>query len=170
MKNYCALLFTGLLFVQQIAYAESPVVAESLATADQAVALSTESTTATVLADHELPKLAVSWDCGACEHNEKVPPLIEKEYADYAAAHGYTVSESETADMVIAEYHQRPPAARAMLGAFAGKDKLTTRVTFRGNKFVAKDYNANAWFGMNDLCRSVAQKSAENISAKLRSK
>ena len=170
MKASYLLLCVGLLFGQLVARAESPVAAEGLPSADQTVAQNAASTKSTVLADHELPKLAVSWDCGACVPNEKVPPLIEKEYADYAIAHGYTVSEGETAEMIIDEYHQRPPTARAMLGVFAGKDRLTVRVNFRGKQFLAKDYNANAWFGMNDLCRSVAQKSAESISTQLRSK
>lgn len=170
MKTICSLLCAGLLLNQHVVHAELPAAEEATAATGQGAAQNTAPTTSAVIADHELPKLTVSWDCGVCEHNEKVPPLIEKEYADYAAAHGYAVSESETADMVIDEYHQRPPAARAMLGAFAGKDRLTTHVTFRGNKFVAKDYNANAWFGMNDLCRSIAQKSAEKMGEILRGK
>lgn len=167
MKTIHSLLCAASLFGQLAAHAELPVVAEESAAADQAATQGAAPTTSATLNNHELPKLTVSWDCGSCAHNEKVPPLIEKEYADYAAANGYAVSESEVAEVVIAEYHQRPPAARAMLGAFAGKDRLTVSVTFRGDRFVAKDYNANAWFGMNDLCRSVAKKSAEHIRAKL---
>jgi hypothetical protein len=171
MKTIQMLFLSGFLLAQNSTHAESPVdevptPAEQLPTSVQNAASSTTS----VLAEHELPKLLVIWDCGKCVPNDKVPPLIEKEYADYASAHGYTVSQSETANMVISKYHQRPPAARAMLGAFSGRDTLTTNVAFRDDKFVATDYNANAWFGMNDLCRSVAQKSAEHIGAKLRGK
>ena len=171
MKTIPMLFLSGFLLAQNIANAESPV--DDVPAAAEQVATPVQNSvpaTAGVLAEHELPKLLVVWDCGKCVPNDKVPPLIEKEYADYASAHGYTVSQSETASMVISQYHQRPPAARAMLGAFAGRDTLTTNVVFRDDKFVATDYNANAWFGMNDLCRSVAQKSAEHIGAKLRGK
>jgi len=153
-----------------VALAELPQATEEPSASSAEPTQSSEPKVVATLGDHELPKLLITWNCGACEQNEKVPPLIEKEYSDYATAHGYRVSESEAAGVEIAKYHQRPPAARAMLGAFAGKDTLGVQVTFRGDKFVASDYNANAWFGMNDLCRSVAQKSAERISAKLHNK
>jgi hypothetical protein len=170
MKMISILILSGCLLAQSVVHAESPVTEAPLPAAQDTTSLPDVAPARAVLAEHELPKLVVAWDCGKCVPNDKVPPLIEKEYADYALAHGYSVSESETANMIISQYHQRPPAARAMLGAFAGKDTLSTNVAFRDDKFVATDYNANAWFGMNDLCRSVARKSAEHIGAKLRGK
>jgi hypothetical protein len=120
-----------------------------------------------VLAARELPKLVLRWDCGACEHNEKVFPLIEQTYASDAAAAGYTVSESETAELVITAYRQRPPAARVFLGFMAGRDILKTRVSFRGKESVAADYNANAFQGMNNLCAAVAKKAMTQIMSGL---
>jgi hypothetical protein len=87
-----------------------------------------------------------------------VIPLIEEDYKNIAAAKGYTVSVSETAEMVITAYRQRNPGMRVMFGVFAGKDTLATRITFRDKNFFAKDYSANAITGMNGLCASVTQK------------
>lgn len=105
----------------------------------------------------------MSWDCGACTQNEKVLPLIEQEYAKQALAKGYTVSDSETAELRITEFRQRPPGMRVMFGVFAGKDVLKTVVRFRDRSFEAGDYMANAWHGMNSLCESVAQRAIQQI-------
>jgi len=119
--------------------------------------------TAHSLATRQMPKLLLNWNCGSCEHNDKVLPLIEQEYAKQAQAKGYVISDAETAELSITEYRQRPPAMRAMFGVFAGKDILRTVVRFRDKSFVAGDYMANAWQGMNSLCASVAKKAIEQI-------
>jgi hypothetical protein len=145
----CILLACGL--VQAPAHAESAAVATDAPSADASAAKPS-------LADHQLPKLVLSWNCGPCEPNPKVLPLIEQEYTSHAAAAGFTISDSETAEVVITEYHQRPPGARVSFGVLAGKDVLGTRVTFRQKAFVVRDYYANAWHGMNGLCAVVSKK------------
>lgn len=117
------------------------------------------------LASNQLPKLVIRWDCGDCEVNPKVSPLIEKNYATKAAAKGFTVSDNETAEMVVTKYRQRPPGARVMFGFMAGKDILETRITFRGKEYLAGDYMANAWQGMDSLCESVAQSTLDHMLA-----
>lgn len=119
------------------------------------------------LASKQIPKLVIRWDCGDCEVNDKVSPLIEKNYASKATAKGYTVSDQETAEMVVIKYRQRPPGARVMFGFMAGKDILETRVTFRGKDFLAGDYAANAWQGMDSLCDTVAQLTLDQMLTKL---
>lgn len=112
----------------------------------------------------QVPKLAIHWDCKeACTVNEKVAPLIEKGYADAAMKQGYAVSDSETAEMVITDYRQRPPGARVMLGFLAGRDRLGVRIVYHAQERKAEDYYANSWLGMNSLCESVAQKSYSEI-------
>lgn len=114
----------------------------------------------------QVPKLAIRWDCKEeCTVNEKVAPLIEKSYTDAALKHGYSVSDSETAEMVITDYRQRPPGARVMLGFLAGKDRLGVRIVYHAQERKAEDYYANSWLGMNSLCESVAQKSYAEIIA-----
>ncbi|MES2952014.1 MAG: hypothetical protein V4858_26105 [Pseudomonadota bacterium] len=117
------------------------------------------------LASKQIPKLVIRWDCGDCEVNDKVSPLIEKNYASKAAAKGYEVSDNETAEMVVIKYRQRPPGVRVMFGAMAGKDILETRITFRGKEYLAGDYMANAWHGMDSLCESVAQLTMDHMLA-----
>lgn len=107
--------------------------------------------------------LSVSWDCGSCEPNPKVVPLIEQSYAAEAAAKGFAVSSTESAEVVIKEFRQRNPAARAIFGVFSGKDKLGTRLTFRGKEYTAEDYSANAVQGMNSLCESVARQALAHL-------
>lgn len=119
------------------------------------------------LADRQIPKLLIRWDCGDCEMNAKVAPLIEKQYADKAGAKGYAVSDSETAEMVVVKYRQRPPGARIMFGFMAGKDILETRITFRGKEFLAGDYSANVMQGMDSLCETVAQMALDKMTASL---
>jgi len=115
------------------------------------------------LTEHQLPKLLLRWDCGTCVHNPKVLPLIEQDYARDAAAGGYTVSDSETAELVITAYRQRNPGVRWMVGIMAGPDILTTHVTFRGKEFVASDYSADVLHGMNSLCAAVSKKAIEQL-------
>lgn len=110
-----------------------------------------------------LPRLSVRWDCGDCEQNPKVGPLIEQSYETQATSKGFTVAPAESAEIVIKEYRQRPPAARVMLGIFAGKDKLATKLSFRGKEYVASDYSANAFQGMNSLCESVAKQALSQL-------
>ncbi len=129
------------------------------------VPASTPKDSKAALAGNQLPKLVIRWDCGDCEVNAKVSPLIEKNYATKVAAKGFTVSDNETAEMVVTKYRQRPPGARVMFGFMAGRDILETRITFRGKEYLAGDYMANAWHGMNSLCESVAQSTLDHMLA-----
>ena len=115
-----------------------------------------------------VPNIVVRWDCGSCEQNPKVAPLIEKSYQDEARALGHSVSPTETAEVTIKEYRQRPPAARALFGVFAGKDKLATTLNFRGQQTTADDYSANAFHGMNSLCLSVARQTLTQVLTALK--
>lgn len=135
---------------------------------DQAL-VNTDSLNASqpLLTQNQVPKLVLRWDCGNCVQNEKVIPLIEETYATIASAKGYSVSESEVAEVVITEYRQRKPGLRVMFGFLAGKDILATRITFRGKYFLADDYSANALSGMNSLCATVSQKMFDHIASKI---
>lgn len=104
------------------------------------------------------------WDCGECIQNVKVLPLIEEEYRKNALEKGLVVSATEVAELSITEFRQRPPAARVMLGIFAGKDVLKTKIVFRGKEFIAEDYMANAWLGMNALCAEIARQAIKHLS------
>ena len=113
---------------------------------------------------NEVPKLVLRWDCGDCTQNEKVLPLIDEEYSKEALAKGYVVSATETAELSIVAYRQRPPGVRVVFGIFAGKDILKTKIVFRGKEFVAEDYSANAFFGMNSLCAEIARQALKQLS------
>ncbi len=110
-----------------------------------------------------VPNITVRWDCGNCEENAKVAPLIEKTYQAEALAKGHTVSATETVQVSIKEYHQRHPAARSLFVAFSGKDKLATKLSFRGKDYSAEDYSANAFQGMNSLCESIARQTLAQV-------
>ena len=159
--SLCTVLLCGLLSLP--AYATPPEPAP-----EAPAAAAADAAPHAALAPKQLPKLVLRWDCGKCEQNAKVLPLIEQGYAAEAAAAGYTISDSETAELAITEYRQRAPGMRVMLGFMAGKDVLNTRVTFRGNELVAKDYSANAFQGMNSLCNAVAKKVSGQLIASLK--
>lgn len=113
----------------------------------------------------QVPQLKIRWSCEPCELNAKVPPLIEKSYAEEAARNGYAVSANETAEVVLTDFRQRPPAVRATLGLFAGKDRLGGRISFRGQTRGVSDYSANAIYGMNALSEAVGKQSYVHVLA-----
>lgn len=113
----------------------------------------------------QVPQLKIRWSCEPCELNAKVPPLIEQSYAEEAARQGYTISENETAEIVLTDYRQRPPGARVSLGVFAGKDRLGGHVSFRGQKRGVSDYSANILHGMNSLAEAVGKQSCTHVLA-----
>ena len=158
--SLCTALLCGLLSLPAHATPPEPV-------ADAATP-ATSTASGGALAPRQLPKLVLRWDCGKCEQNAKVLPLIEQGYEAEAAAAGYAITDTETAELAITEYRQRPPGMRVMFGMMAGKDALTTRVTFRGNTLVAKDYSLNVFQGMNSLCHAVAKKVSGQLMASLK--
>jgi hypothetical protein len=112
----------------------------------------------------KIPKLNIHWDCGDCEVNEKVIPLIEQTYAAEASRNNHSLSEEDIADVAIIDFRQRNPAVRVMFGFMAGKDRLGIKINYRGKEFVANDYSANVIFGMNSLCESVAKATYKQIA------
>src|SRR6185295_7985613 len=58
-----------------------------------------------------VPRLNIVWDCGDCQHNDKVIPLILASYSDAAASKGLTLS-AEIADVSIVDFRQRNPGLR----------------------------------------------------------
>ena len=141
------------------------------APADASVAVATAAATApAAAAKGQLPKLVIKWQCKeACTTNDKVPPLIEEAYAKAAKSHGYEVSDSDTAEVTIVEYRQRPPTARVMLGMFAGKDRLGVHIAYRGKEADAADSAGNIAQGMNSMSASVGKQSYERIVALVQS-
>jgi hypothetical protein len=111
-----------------------------------------------------LPKLKIAWSCSDCTQNPKVIPLIQQAYRAEAAKYGWSVSETETADVAIVAYRQRNPGVRVGLGIFAGKDRLELKISFNGKELSASDYSANAVQGMNYLCESVGKQAFMKIA------
>jgi len=112
-----------------------------------------------------VPRLNIVWDCGDCAHNDKVIPLIQQAYREAASRQGLTVSDAETADVWIVDFRQRNPGLRAMVGIMAGKDRLGVKIRFRREVLEARDYSANAWMGMDHLCKTVGKRTLKQIRA-----
>lgn len=164
-KSACVVASLAILsFMQSAAWAEDAAPAsQPVETPVTETAPAPAAVPATVLGERQLPKIVVRWECGNCTVNEKVAPLLETAWAAGAAENGFTVSEAESADVVITSYRQRPPGLRVMFGVFAGKDQLGVRVSYRGKDFSVEDYYANAMRGMNGLCDSVGKESAKKM-------
>jgi hypothetical protein len=113
-----------------------------------------------------VPKLSISWACGECEKNEKVPPLIEAAYAAEAKKHAMAVSDTDVAEVTITDIRQRPPGIRVAFGIFAGKDRLGLRIRYKDQEYTVSDYSANVMQGLNHLCESVGKLALESISKK----
>lgn len=112
----------------------------------------------------EIPELSIRWNCGDCEVNPKVIPLIQQTYREIASTHQMKISSREKAEAVITEYRQRPPAARVLLGAFYGTDRLSMTIKYHGTSFVAKDSAATVINGMNAVCKNVAQSAYKQLN------
>lgn len=113
-----------------------------------------------------VPKLNITWDCGDCEHNDKVIPLIEQAYAAEAAKHSFSLSETDIADVAITDIRQRPPGVRVLFGFMAGKDRLGLRIRYLGQEHMVSDTSANAIMGLNHLSESVGKSTYAELSAK----
>ncbi len=113
-----------------------------------------------------IPKLNIIWDCGECEHNEKVVPLIQQAYADEAKKNAFAVSETDMAEVAITDIRQRPPAVRVMFGIMAGRDRIGLRIRYLGQEYTVSDTSANAIMGLNHLLESVGK----GVYAKLATK
>lgn len=113
-----------------------------------------------------VPKLHIVWDCGECEHNDKVPPLIEQAYAEEAQKHSVAVSETEIAEATITDIRQRPPGVRVMFGVMAGRDRLALRIVYRDRDHEVKDTSSNIIQGLNSLSASVGRKAYARLSEK----
>lgn len=138
--------------------------------ADTAAPSTAPAAPATAATKGQLPKLVIKWQCKeACTANDKVPPLIEEAYAKAVTGGGYTLSDSETAEVTIVDYRQRPPGVRVGLGFLAGKDRLGVSISYRGKEMTASDYSASTVQGMNSLSASVGKKSYQELVALVQS-
>lgn len=112
------------------------------------------------------PHLHVTWNCGDCKPNDKVPPLIEAAYREAALKAGRALEEDEGPEVVelaIVNFRQRPPAARVLLGGFAGKDRLGVKVRYKGKELAVSDAAMNIAQGMNSLCESVGKQAFQAL-------
>lgn len=120
------------------------------------------ATTATTTANAEptantVPALDITWNCGKCEQNPKIVPLIIERYTAEAQEAGYSVSSSETAKAEIVDFRQRNPGLRIAFGVMGGKDRLQLRLMRDGGAIDIGDSSANIIQGQNALCADVAR-------------
>jgi hypothetical protein len=144
-----------------ISWGPMPVFAEAAASAEPGA--SAAFAPARTLPANAVPRLNIVWNCDDCQRNDKVIPLMLQAYREAASKQKRTVSDAETADVFIVDFHQRKPGLRAMFGIMAGKDRLGVKIRFRGQILEASDYSANAWFGMDSLCESVGKRTLKQI-------
>lgn len=111
-----------------------------------------------------LPKLHIVWDCGECEHNDKVPPLIEEAYAAEAQKHSAQVSDESSAEVAIVDIRQRPPGVRVMFGIMAGRDRLKLRIRYQGHEYEANETSSNIIQGLNSLSASVGRQAYQQLA------
>ncbi len=104
-----------------------------------------------------VPSLNIVWNCGTCEHNPKIAPLIAERYADEAKKAGFSVSTTDVANADITDFRQRNPGLRVMFGVMGGKDRLQLKLIHNGTPVTVGDSSANTIQGQNALCADVAK-------------
>lgn len=124
---------------------------------EQANATTATTTTAAEPAANTVPALDITWNCGKCEQNPKIVPLIIERYTAEAREAGYSVSTSETAKAEIVDFRQRNPGLRIAFGVMGGKDRLQLRLMRDGGAIDIGDSSANIIQGQNALCADVAR-------------
>jgi len=107
--------------------------------------------------DGGVPALEIEWNCGDCKPNEKVPPLIQSAYSAAAGAQHVGVVDGDKVHVSITEFRQRNPALRSLFGVMAGKDSMAVTLTWHGKQATAREYEANAFHGMNAIAESVGK-------------
>jgi hypothetical protein len=110
-----------------------------------------------------VPKINITWNCGACTHNEKIIPLIKQAYAKQAKNSGRSISSTEIAQVEIVEFRQRNPGVRVMFGVMAGTDRLSLKINYKDEEYTTSDYSANVVQGMNSLCSAVASETFQKL-------
>jgi hypothetical protein len=111
-----------------------------------------------------VPKLNITWDCGDCEHNDKVIPLIEQAYAAEAAKNSFAISQTDVAEVAVTDIRQRPPGVRVMFGIMAGKDRLALRIRHLDREYTVSDTSVNIIMGLNYLSESVGKKTYAELA------
>jgi hypothetical protein len=147
------LLCAGSVFAQDTAPAQAGPEQANATTA-------TTTTTANANAEptaNTVPALDITWNCGKCEQNPKIVPLIIERYTAEAREAGYSVSSSETAKADIVDFRQRNPGLRIAFGVMGGKDRLQLRLMRDGGAIDIGDSSANIIQGQNALCADVAR-------------
>ena len=67
-----------------------------------------------------VPKLDITWDCGDCEHNHKVVPLIQQAYAEETQGNSFAISRTDVAEVAITDIRQAPLVCRSCLESWRG--------------------------------------------------
>ena len=104
-----------------------------------------------------VPALEIEWNCGNCKPNDKVPALIQSAYAAAAGASHVGVVDADAVHVTITEFRQRNPAMRSLFGVMAGKDSMAVKLSWHGKQATAREYEANAFHGMNAIAESVGK-------------
>lgn len=144
------LLCAGSVFAQDTVPAQAGAEQASPASATTGTATAEPST-------NTVPALDITWNCGKCEQNPKIVPLIIERYTAEAREAGYSVSSSETAKAEIVDFRQRNPGLRIAFGVMGGKDRLQLRLMREGGAIDIGDSSANIIQGQNALCADVAR-------------
>ena len=127
-----------------------------------------QSASRSQLGQREVPQLVVSWGCGRCKANERVPALIAAGYARAAQAAGYKVSQAEKARVSIMAFSERRSAMRVMFGKLAGRDTLATQTVFRGQTMMATESATESTMNMEMVSTRVGEQTFRQLTPRSR--
>jgi hypothetical protein len=107
----------------------------------------------------EVPRLVVTWDCGACAKNEQIAAVLIAAYAKEAAARGYSVSNTEVGTMAIRKYREKSTES----GVAPGRDFINTSTVANGKTVKITDASSSMSFNMTSLAEKVGRETFDKL-------
>lgn len=104
----------------------------------------------------KLPTLSVVFDCGDCEPGAKVKALIESAYADQAKEQKVAIDSAVTYTYKVSNYRSRG-AARFLVGALSGADKIAGSFDCNGAAVEVSDMAITAFNGIESVAINVGE-------------
>ena len=118
----------------------------------------------TVPADTVIPMLDMQFNCGTCEHDNKIKALVEGAYLDQAELEKASVNDANKTVLNVTHFRSRGKA-RFFIGALAGADNITGSISCNGVNQPVSDTAISAINGIESVARNVGKDAYKVVKA-----
>lgn len=118
----------------------------------------------TVPAGTIIPMLEMQFNCGTCEHDNKIKALVEGAFLDQADLEKATVDELNKTMLNVTHFRNRGKA-RFFIGALAGADNISGSISCNGVAHPVSDTAISAINGIESVARNVGKDAYKAIKA-----